>query len=446
MYTILDRIKYLFSDKFHSILIKKDTDTWYEFRHKYIGIPAEISAIIPNINIEISKIKFSQNIDFNVATEIFYNNILKLIADKKIETSKPGKYILNIFKASYQECIQWLLDNDFEYKILTQEELIKDKRCVRNLLQKEKNVNFIVIDLNENVQGVKTYKVSLFDSNPIDRHNGYKNELVSIIKQTPIIYTFDEDNCLEVINEDSEDVLYLEETEEQIVYKSIFDRFVNIVDKNNNTLSKGITTFVSSRTLTKDNLETIKNFAREVLTTGLNTAEFVDVVDDQPVVNAYLFNISVLVVVEMFLDILDYEKIPIKEINCHEERMIPILWNVHLNQIDYEDYTFVFEILDSIREIINSMKTGQFDSVILMLVSFLKFIRAYLDVNSIIFRVYDIFSKDETLSKLIDFDFSEIIDDDKKDVRFFVVMENITQELVKHNLTFATFSTYFKEV
>jgi hypothetical protein len=88
MYTILDRIKYLFSDKFHSILIKKDKDTWYEFRHKYIGIPAEISAIIPNINIEISKIKFSQNIDFNVATEIFYNNILKLIADKKIKTKE----------------------------------------------------------------------------------------------------------------------------------------------------------------------------------------------------------------------------------------------------------------------------------------------------------------------------------------------------------------------
>ena len=59
--------------------------------------------------------------------------------------------------------------------------------------------------------------------------------------------------------------------------------------------------------------------------TGFKSAELIDVIDDHPLANSYLFNISVLVCLELFLDILDSEKIPIKELNCHEEKLISIL-------------------------------------------------------------------------------------------------------------------------
>ena len=235
--------------------------------------------------------------------------------------------------------------------------------------------------------------------------------------------------------------------EEVNIPDDVFDNTIELVNLKDKVLYKfyNVRPFMSERTITKENKENVKLFTRDILMTGFKSAELIDVIDDHPLANSYLFNISVLVCLELFLDILDSEKIPIKELNCYEEKLISILWDVHLTQIDFEDYTFVFEILDEIRELIKS-NVRNFDTPLTALITFLKYIHAFIDLNSIIFRVYDIFSKDETLSKLIDFDFSEIIDDDKKDVRFFIVMENITQELVKHNLTFVTFSTYFKEV
>lgn len=148
--------------------------------------------------------------------------------------------------------------------------------------------------------------------------------------------------------------------------------------------------------------------------------------------NLYVFNISVMIVLELFCDILDENKIVFKDIIEHDEALYQILEQVGI-KLDYDDYILASSMRDGVAGLIETTITKLGGATNALLI-YLKFIQRYIDTTSILFRVFDIFKNNKILNTILVLH--------KNDIKYEIILEVTSQELKDAGYLAQSFQEY----